>query len=260
VPKAGKAEGSFEGELPWATLGDGTQLVVRVRVEPGRDGDQRSTLLAQVGISGKENKPEQVREKIRQLASLGQRHDRVVKETLDNWDKHVLTLLLGRMAPVMVRQVPVFLGSPLPPHPGKPIPLRLETLQSSLDTYLTAQAAGNRFRGMDDLPVSVRDWQEDWKGVIDSARAYSDLDNQRRWEQKYTQPLQKWWQDYRPKAAMQLKKAAEVIAKLADEKVVLQVKQAAIDAVGPGGTRYPVPLLEAAALADDVTPAVIELD
>lgn len=243
-PPPGRPAEAFRVDLPLAELMDGSRLVVRLRIQPQQGVNGQPALVAETGIVGLEGKPTQERQRFRQLASLGRVTKKAITDTTAVWDRALGELMNTAPAALRPGTVEAFLKEPLPPSPRLPIPVRFEPLGDAFDRFLVAEAKGNDFRGRGGLPVSRKDWEEDWKALIRSSTSYTYGVSQQEWANTYKRPLLEWWTAYRPQAVEKVTVAADAVAKLATDAVVIEIMRVAVDAVGPDGKPHVVTLVE----------------
>jgi len=243
-PPPGRPGVAFGVDLPLAELMDGSKLVVRLRIQPQQGQDGQPVLVAETGIVGLEGKPSQERQRSRQLANLGRATKKAIADTTAGWDRALGELMSTAPAAVRPGAVEAFLKEPLPPSAKLPIPVRFEPLGDAFDRFLVAAAKGNNFRGRGGLPVSRRDWEQDWQAAIRNSGSYTYGVSQQEWANTYKRPLQEWWAEYRPQAVEKLTVAADAVVKLATDAVVIEIARVAVDAVGPDGKPHVVTLVE----------------
>jgi hypothetical protein len=240
-PTRGRPDEPFGTDIDWDKLTDGTEVVVRLRVEP-RQGKERQPLLAvEAGIKGFEGKRSHERARLAKLLALGRTHKKVLAETFAGWDRAVEGMIRKPVDGLREGEVEALLNAPLPmPQRLPPVPVSLQPLGEEFAGFLARNPRGSS----SDLPVSLADWQQEWRQVLRNARSDYPAYVQREWTDHFQRPLREWWVDYRPRAVAEVTEAADAVAAMAARGMHVVVRRVAVDAVGPEGERYVVPLLE----------------
>jgi hypothetical protein len=247
-PSRDRPDQAFGAEIAWDELTDGTKIVVRLRIETRPGAERQATLFAEPGISGLEGKRGNERQRMAKLMQLGRTHQKVLAETFAAWDQVMEGMIRKPVNGLRDGEVEALLQSPLPLSPRlPPIPVSLQPLAKEFDEFLIRNARRDGFRDSSDLPVSLADWEGDWKQMLRSTSSYSPAYVQNEWSDNFQQPLRAWWADYRPRAVEQATEAAAAVAEIAAATVQIDVQGLAVDAIGPDGERYVVPLLDRAA-------------
>jgi hypothetical protein len=240
-PTRGRPDEPFGTDIDWDKLTDGTEVVVRLRVEPRQGKERQPLLVVEAGIKGFENKRSHERAQLGKLMMLAQRREKVLAEMFAGWDRAVEGMTRKPVDGLREGEVEALLNAPLPmPQRLQPVPVSLQPLGNEFAGFL----ARNARRSSSDLPVSLADWQQEWRQVLQNARSdYPDY-VQREWSDHFQRPLRAWWDDYRPRAVAEVTKAADAVAAMAARGMHAVVRRVAVDAVGPEGKQYLVPLLE----------------